>query len=202
MTDRVPDPAAAPADGLPRHILRLADPGARGMQPFDISPDDAARAAIARALAIPAVRKLRFSGRMIPSGRRDWTLEATLGATVVQDCGVTLAPVVSRIDEPVLRRYLADLPAPAPGEVEMPQDDSIEDLPASLDLCAVMIEALALALPPFPRAPGASLGEITVSPAGSAPLDPATLKPFAALASLRGRAARDADDSDGTDGSH
>jgi uncharacterized metal-binding protein YceD (DUF177 family) len=196
------DPAAV---GLPRHVLRLSDPGQRGSQPFAILPTAEERASIARHLGIPGLRKLRFEGRLTPAGRRDWTLEAELGATVVQDCVVTLAPVVTRIDEPVLRRYMADLPEPGPGEVEMPQDDSIEDLPASLDLCGVMIEALSLALPPFPRAPGAELGEITVTEPGVAPLDVAAVRPFAGLADLRRTLAGPAGDGaqtepdDGTD---
>jgi uncharacterized metal-binding protein YceD (DUF177 family) len=176
----------APADAaLPRQIVRLSDPGTRGSVTVAITPDGAARAAIARHLGIPDVRKLRFEGRLIPAGKRDWTLDAMLGATVVQDCVVTLAPVVTRIDEPVIRRYLADLPDPGPGETEMPDDDTVESLPATLDLCAVMIEALSLALPPFPRAPGADLGELTVTEPGAEPLAAGAIRPFAGLATLR-----------------
>lgn len=188
MPDRDPadQPAPGPTDaGLPRHVVRLNDAARRGVQDFVILPEAAARAAIAHHLGLPGLRKLRFAGRLGPAGRRDWTLEARLGATVEQDCVVTLAPVVSRIEEPVLRRYMADLPAPGPGEVEMPEDDSLEDLPASLDLCAVMIEALALALPPFPRAPGAELGEMSVTAPGAAPLEAGAVRPFAGLAGLR-----------------
>jgi uncharacterized metal-binding protein YceD (DUF177 family) len=176
---------------LPRHVLRLSDPGHRGVQEVLLTPDAEARAAIAAHLGIPAIRKLRFAGRLAPEGRRDWVLEATLGATVVQDCVITLAPVTTRIDEPVTRHYMADLPdiGPAAGhaEVEMPEDDSLEPLPASLDLAEVMIEALSLALPPFPRAEGAALGEITVTEPGAVPLDAETVRPFAGLAGLKDR---------------
>jgi uncharacterized metal-binding protein YceD (DUF177 family) len=198
----MPDPHAppgAPDTTLPRQIVRLADPGARGSLPVLVTPDAAARAAIARHLDIRDIRKLRFEGTLTPEGRRDWTLTATLGATVVQDCVVTLDPVVTRIDEPVTRRYLADMPEPTLGEVEMPEDDTIEPLPASLDLAAVMVEALSLALPPFPRAPGAELGELTVTEPGSAPLDADTIRPFAGLAGLRDKLTGDG--TDGEDGS-
>jgi uncharacterized metal-binding protein YceD (DUF177 family) len=165
--------------------------------PVLVTPDAPARAAIARYLGIRDVRKLRFEGSLTPEGRRDWTLTATLGATVVQDCVVTLDPVVTRIDEPVTRRYLADMPEPGLGEVEMPEDDTIEELPASLDLAAVMIEALSLALPPFPRAPGAELGQLSVTEPGSAPLDADTVRPFAGLAGLRDKLGRDSTDDEG-----
>lgn len=163
---------------LPRLVLRLADK--REAVPLDLVPDAAGRAAVAAELGLEAVRKLRLSGRLVPEGRADWRLEASLGATVVQSCVVTLAPVVARVDEEVSRRYVADLPNVEAGEVEMPDDD-VEALPAALDLGAVMLEALALALPPYPRAPGAELGEVVVTEAGAEPLTAEAARPFAGL---------------------
>ncbi|MEO1238284.1 MAG: YceD family protein, partial [Pseudomonadota bacterium] len=127
-----------------------------------------------------------LEGRMIPEGQSDWRLEAKLGATVVQTCVVTLTPVTTRIDVPVTRRYLAYMePVPDAGEIEMPEDDTIEPLPGAIDLHAVLAEALALALPDFPRAPDASLENHTFTEPGKAPLSDADIKPFAALKALR-----------------
>jgi len=171
------------------HIVRLDD-GARAPAAFELDPGPDARAALAERLGIPAVRKLRFSGRLVPEARRDWRLEADLGATVVQSCVVTLAPVSTRIDEPVERRYLAEIPElPASDELEMP-DDSVEPLPAALDLGAVMAEALALALPPWPRARGAELADGTFAGPGTRPMTDEDARPFAGLAGLL----RDGDD--------
>ncbi|EYD76232.1 hypothetical protein Rumeso_02156 [Rubellimicrobium mesophilum DSM 19309] len=169
------------ATRLPRHILRLADPGQRQATRFDLAPEAEEREAIAADLGVPAVRKLRFEGWLRPEGRRDWRLEGQLGATVVQESVVSLEPVTTRIDERVERRYLADFVEPEPGESEMPEDDSVEELPASLDLVGVMLEALALALPPYPRAEGEELGEIVVTEPGAEPLTEEKAKPFAAL---------------------
>lgn len=169
------------APQLPRHVIRLSDMGHRQAVPILLEPDAPARAALAAELGIPAVRKLRFEGRLTPQGRQDWTLEATLGATVVQDCVVTLEPVTTRIDEPVVRRFVADLPDPGPGEVEMPEDDTLEPLPQALDLGEVLLEALALALPPYPRAPGVELGETVATEPGAEPLTEERAKPFAGL---------------------
>ena len=159
-----------------------------------IEPDAAARRTIAEALALDGLRKLRFEVAIRPEGTRDWRLEAKLGATVVQPCVVTLEPVTTRIDERVLRRYLSDLPAPEPGEVEMPEDDSAEPLPATLDLSDVMIEALSLALPAYPRAPGVPPLEVAVTEPGQTPLTDADVKPFAGLSALRDRLAGDAEE--------
>ena len=169
----------------PSHPLRLADLSHNGDTDVSLTPDEAARRAIAEDLGINAIRKLRFEARLSPLGKRDWTLEGTLGATVVQDCVVTLEPVVTRIDETVTRKYLADLPEPQAGEVEMPEDDSAESLPSVLDIADVMIEALALALPPFPRSDAAKLDEMVVTEPGATPLTDDQMKPFAGLASLR-----------------
>lgn len=172
MSDRTP---------LPRHIIRLSEPGRRQETRFDLSPEAEDRARIADYLGIPAVKKLRFEGWLRPEGRQDWRLEADLGATVVQESVVTLDPVTTRIDERVERRYVADLAEPEPGESEMPEDDTLEELPASLDLVEVMVEALALALPPYPRAEGEELGEVVVTEKGAEPMTEERAKPFAGL---------------------
>ena len=140
---------------------------------------------MASELGIPGVKKLRFEGTLAPLGQRDWRLEATLGATVVQDCVVTLDPVTSRIDEAVSRSYLSDLHEITTGETEMPEDDTQEPLPETLDLAEVMIEALALALPPYPRSEGAALGEAVFAESGVTPLRDEDTMPFAGLAALR-----------------
>ena len=66
------------------------------------------------------------------------------------------------------------------------EDDEIEPLAERIDLGLVATEALALALPAYPRKPGAELGPAASAPPGPAP--PRTrAKPFAALAALRGK---------------
>ena len=152
---------------------------------FELAPDAAERKEIAEMLGVEAIRKLRFAGTIRPSGRRDWQLKAELGATAVQSCVVTLGPVVTRIDEPVARIYVAGLPEP--GEAEMTQDEDVEPLPESVDLSQIMLEALALALPSYPRAEGAKLGgEAFAGPEGMDLADEEDVRPFAGLASLRG----------------
>lgn len=183
-------------DALPRQTLRFADLRNRRDTSFALAPEAAGREAVAEALGIVAVKKLRFDGRIAPLGKTDWALEGRLGATVVQECVVTLAPVTTRIDEAVRRSYLSEMPDLGSGEVEMPEDDSAELLPAEIDLGEVMIEALALALPPFPRADGASLGEAVYTEPGARPMTYEAAKPFSGLASLRDALENKDEDSD------
>ena len=143
---------------------------------------------LAAELEIRALRKLRFEGRLSPEGRADWRLDGALGATAVQDCVVTLEPVTTRVDVEVERLFAADAgPGPA-GETEMAEDaDLVEPLPETLDLRALLAEALLLELPRFPRADGAELGLSTAAPPGARPLEEEREKPFAGLAELRAR---------------
>lgn len=153
-----------------------------------IEPDAATCAEVARFLGLSGLRKFRFHGQLAPLAAQDWELSGSLGATVVQPCGVTLAPVTTRIDERVTRRFIADWSEPEGDEVEMTVDDRLDPLGQQIDLSALAVEALALALPEFPRAPGATLapeGVLRAAPDGETPLDDDAVKPFAGLAALR-----------------
>ena len=170
-----------------RTHFRLADVDVRKGVDFDLRPEETAD--LAARLELLDLRKLRFAGTLRPEGSRGWRLEARLGATVVQPCVVTLAPVTTRIEEDVLRRYTPDFDA-VTGEkdadgVAMPEDDTLEPLPAAVDLAQVMEEALALALPLYPRAEGVEAAEAQFAAQGVEPLKDDDLKPFAGLAALR-----------------
>lgn len=167
------------------HALRVADLPQNAPTLFELAPDAEARAALAQELGLSALRKLRFSGRIQTQGRRDWLLEGTLGATVEQPCVVTLEPVTTRIDVAVRRLFVAEMASSEAAEVEMPEDDTVEQLGAFIDPEAVMVEALALALPQYPRKEGAELGEAIFAAPGQAPMRDEDTKPFAGLAALR-----------------
>lgn len=161
---------------------------------FEMAPDADARAALAKEMGIIGVKKLRFTGEIGPNGRKDLALIGHLGATVVQACVVTLEPVTTRIEEPVLRRYVAGYEMPEDAEAEMPEDESLEALPEEIDFAAVMSEALALNLPAWPRAQGIEPVDLAVTEPGKAPMTDDDAKPFAALKALKDKLG----DTDGT----
>lgn len=182
---KAPAPDAPLDESTQRAIFRTGALSTRKPTRFDLAPDAEARAAIARDIGLLDLPRLRLKGEIRPAGARDFVLDAMLDAVVEQPCGVTLAPVRSKLDEAVLRRYVADWTAPSGEEIEMPEDDSEEPMPEVIDLLAVATEALVLALPLYPRAPGAELGEVAAAPEGAAPISDADLKPFAGLAALK-----------------
>lgn len=124
------------------------------------------RQAIAAQLGITAVEKLdvklhavRFKGGIRVTGR--------LAATAVQPSVVSLEPVTERVEEPIERVFLPggqkDYAGPADAEIFVDLDG--EDVPDHFegneaDLSALIVETLSLALDPYPRLPGESLGEL------------------------------------------
>lgn len=165
--------------------LRVSELPQNRATTFDLSPDTASLKALADELDIKALRKLRFTGTISTKGRHDWQLSAHLGATVQQDCVVTLEPVTTRIDEKVERFFVSDFSEPDDPEVEMVADERIEPLCETIDPHAVMIEALSLLIPAYPRKEGAELEETVYSQPGVIPLRDEDTKPFAGLASLK-----------------
>ncbi|WP_133486354.1 YceD family protein [Aliiroseovarius marinus] len=180
-----------------QHVLRVADLSTSAETSFELIPTAAECKAIADDLGLPALRKVRFKGTLVARGKRDWQLKAQLGATVVQDCVVTLDPVTTRIEEPVSRRWVRDLPELEAGdEIEMPDDETLEQLGPEIDLGEVLTESLALALPLFPRADGAELDQSNFAAPGVAPMSDEDARPFAGLSALRDQLAGKSDSDD------
>lgn len=193
MTD-TPDTSAAFS-----HLLGPEALSGSAARRETLVPGPQAEAKIAKALELEGLRKLKFETTLTPEGRSDWRLTGRLRATVVQPCVVTLAPVKTVIDEPIERLFRADpAPLPEPGsEVEMPEDVDEEPFEGSIDLGQVMVEALALALPLYPRAEGAELPAMQFAEPGVTPMTDEDARPFAGLAGLRDKLAGAKGDDDG-----
>jgi uncharacterized metal-binding protein YceD (DUF177 family) len=175
------DPSETALPSLPFKVAAIAG---RTSTHVRFRPSGPERKAIADVLGLLDLPKLEFDGEIRPAGKRDMVLTAKLVAQVVQPCSVTLEPVTTAISEEVRRLYLSDYVVPEDNEVEIPEDDTQEALPEVIDAASVAIEALALALPMYPRAPGVELGEAVFTEPGLTPLREGDLKPFAGLAGL------------------
>ncbi|WP_134679718.1 YceD family protein [Paracoccus ravus] len=156
---------------------RVAQLNPRQATPFELAPDAAARAAIATELGISALPALRFRGEIRPAQSDAWEVTGKLTAKVVQPCVVTLAPVKTSLAEDVHRLLSPHAGTHEADEVEM-GDDELDALGQFIDVEAMMIEALSLALPLYPRAEGAELDAPEDAP------EEEGRKPFAGLADL------------------
>ena len=167
--------SASPA---PTSRLRVAHLNPHSPTPFALTPDEATRAAIAEELGISALPKLEFKGEIRAQGGDAWALKGQLKARVTQPCIITLKPVKSAIEEEVTRLFSPHVATPEGEEIEMP-DENVEPLGQFIDLSAVMIEALALALPEYPRADDAELPTTAIEDD-----TPDTRRPFEGLDKL------------------
>ncbi len=157
---------------------------------FSLTPNEGESRYIAEILNLSSVKKMRFEGHVAPDGS-DWVLSAQLGASVVQPCVVTLEPVRTRVDIPVERRFTNKMPEIEESESEIPDDDRLEILGEFIDPAHVAMEALALALPEYPRVDGAKLENADFTAPDVQPLTDSDLKPFAGLAALKDKLAKD-----------
>jgi uncharacterized metal-binding protein YceD (DUF177 family) len=154
---------------------------------FDLRPDPTELSAIADFLKVLNVRDLRFKGFIEMEGDEGWRASGRLTGKVDQACVVTLTPVPQEIDEEVTRLYLPNELLESSDEIELDpeEDDETDGFDETIDVGELMLEALALALDPYPRAEGAEMDTSAFAPPGTKPLSDEDVKPFAKLAALR-----------------
>lgn len=186
-----PDQAMTPDAGstLPLHRpIRVDEIKLRGSH-ITVRAEAAELAGIARMLDLPSVESLEGRYVLTRSGERV-KLEGEIKATLHQNCIVTLDPFPVSIAVPLKLDFAPDAPenprrksddkddGKIDIEVRLNEDDPPEPiLDGGIDLGAVTLEFLALALDPYPRKPGAAFAE-------PAPEEPPE-SPFAALSRLK-----------------
>jgi uncharacterized metal-binding protein YceD (DUF177 family) len=117
------------------------------------------RAALARRFGLLSLASLTARCRLRPVAGGMIELTGTLTADLEQECVVTLEPVPAHIEESFDTRYALDLARFRAAEAEELIDMEAEDPPeaidaGTIDLGEAVAQQLAVALDPFPRAPG------------------------------------------------
>jgi uncharacterized metal-binding protein YceD (DUF177 family) len=145
---------------------RLVPLARLGAEPFrqEITASDAERAALARRFELPALDRLCAAVELVRHGKDMFLLRAAFAAEFAQSCVVTLDPVGGTVSEEFTLLY-------GPPEVEAEGGRTVEDEVAfeplvgnAIDVGEAVAQQFSLALPPFPRSPGASL-EAETAPA-------------------------------------
>ena len=157
---------------FPRPLaLGLVGPAGR----HEVLEADAAEcAALAARFGIPAIAALRAELDLAEEADGAVVARGRLVARVTQECVVTLDPVEQAVEEAIAMRFLPPGREPDEGPEEM--DEIATGAGGVADLGEAVAEQLALALDPYPRAPGAILPDAA---------DDASANPFAALAALK-----------------
>ncbi|MEN3973584.1 DUF177 domain-containing protein [Emcibacter sp. SYSU 3D8] len=165
----------------PFDIVSLPDGGRH----IEISPSDAERDAIARRLDLLAVADFAVRGRLDPLRRgRSAIFNGRMTAALTQRCIITGDPVDAAIDEEIHVRLLTEDESDKRTEVEIDADEDDLEIAEEgiVDLGEICVQYLAIALDPYPRAPGAQ------APALPEEVDSADVvkpNPFAVLKKLK-----------------
>ena len=162
-----PDPA--PEFSRPLPLGTVAQAGRR--LSLTATPEECA--ALADRFGILSIESLAAELRLSLEEGGTVRVEGRIAASLTQACIVTLEPVAEVVDEPVAFRLLPPGREPQDGPDDI---DEIECPDGTADLGEAVAEQLALALDPYPRAPGAELPEEATDRSADA---------FAALAALR-----------------
>lgn len=149
---------------------------------FELVADEATRAAMATAAGVNGVPRLVASFDVTQHGKDGLQVVGTISATVTQTCVVTLEPVENTIEEVADLLFVPDdgkQSAPEAQEMGEEADDGPEPLVnGTVDLGAMAVEFLILAVDPYPRKSGVVFEPTTAGDAEAA-------HPFAALAALK-----------------
>lgn len=150
-----------------------------------VDADEKTRAAIAEAMKVTTVERFKAELRIVPL-RGGLRAQGQLDARIVQPSVVSFEPVSQDIAETIDRVFLpaTDIEkATAPGAevyVDLEDDDFPDQIDGpEVDLSALLVETLALAIDPYPRREGedvSTLGAVADGEMGG---------PFAALARLK-----------------
>lgn len=150
------DPEPAPLPALPSFERAVAAakiaPGRPVTATLAMSEED--RAALAEAFGIPGVEAL--TGEALAARRGGLIeVEGEVRAVLKRQCVVSLEDMTEEIDEAFTVSYTEREPERGGPEAEVDLDapEWLED--GTLDLGAVLIEQLVLAMTPHPRKPGA-----------------------------------------------
>lgn len=121
-----------------------------------IEADEGEMAAVAMRLGLEAVQKLTAKARLTKSGEEVRAV-GRVAARIEQRCAVTDVPLHNAIDEPFDIAFRPEVPADPDEEIELSagECDVVFYEGGAVDLGVAAADTLALALDPYPRAPGA-----------------------------------------------
>ena len=157
---------------------------------FELEAHTEERRALGRRLGLRSLDRLTATARVKRAGAAGVVhLRVNFVADVVQSCVVTLDPVPVHIEESFELVYAPEEDIPVErGEVVLTQDGEEPPEPLRdgiLDLGEAVAEHLALALDPYPRKPGVSVGDVLAEVAGDGEGEDGS--PFAVLRELKER---------------
>lgn len=159
-----------------------------GGKSLKISADNAACVSLAARFELEALSSLTAQLRLRPtSGGRNVIVSGQFSAHITRKCSITLNSFDQEIKENIEAEY-GPVEEEMDLELSLSDADPVEPFEAQgIDLGELVAQHLALALDPFPRAPGVSLEDVRQNGTGGAEVVSLNQPsgPFAALAALK-----------------
>ena len=178
MTDTIPTPEFSRPVGVEkvdrRGVIR------------NIEADAAEREALARRFDLISIESLAAHVRLkAVRGGSAIRLDAHVDAVVTQRCVVTLGPVPATVSSDFVLLFTTEKEGE---EVDLAfEDEIVEPLDGNeIDIGEAVAQELAVALDPYPRAPGASLESLDAEADGLREPAPENERPFSAHVQARG----------------
>jgi len=116
--------------------------------------------ALARRFGLEGVRSLSARLELVPKPSGAVSLRGTMRAVVDRACVVTLEPMTERIEAPLSVLFRPEGAAAREVTLDVELEEDEEPLSGGvIDAGEVVAQTMALALDPWPKRPGARLGE-------------------------------------------
>ena len=173
----------------PPRFHRWVDPASRRWTgaPQVIDASESERAELARWLDIPGLHSLHADLEVVRTSAEAAKVSGSFRAEAELVCGVSLENFVEVVTGTIVREFrkphAADLPGAAESaeiEIDLDAEEPGEWRQQGIDLGTMLAEELSLALPDFPRKPGAELEDLPEAEA-----EPEPENPFDVLARLK-----------------
>ncbi len=185
MTFRAADIPGSLSIPVPAHEV-----GAAG-RTVSFSASEGERATLADRFELRGVEELKLEGTLQPERNAEFLFRGRLKAKVVQSCVVTLEPVESAIDEPIVLRFVPEDRAEellAEEDFEAEDEEDFEPYTDDvIELGPPVSEYFGLSLDPYPRKPDAAAPETRAARViKEEDFAPERENPFDVLKNLRG----------------
>lgn len=157
---------------------------------LDVGATDEEAAALAARFGVEGIRNVKASVVLTPfaSGNKV-AMKARFEAEIEQNCVVTLAPLVNRVEGDFLAEFVQGAFSDNHDDIEFAIDDDDPPEPiidGQIEIGELLAQNLGLAIDPFPRAPGVVFeGVVLGNEAPQATMKDGRPNPFAVLERLK-----------------
>ena len=141
---------------------------------------------LTKILEIEELRSFSFKGQFIRSSKTDYELHSSFKAKLVQLCVVTLRPVKTKINHKFEQPFSVVKDETEHKHLSFKYDAiDKEHILNEVNIGDIMLEALSLEIPLYPKIQGANFKGLTITKAGIKPLEVISNNPFNLLKKFR-----------------